>query len=163
MRLHLIRILSTSIQAMLASLGSMRIQEMGPYRAGLTIWHSITPAISFSVGRRNHMPIAASLPSHWLHQFLPILLRFGLQSRMPKPLIILLRFRLCLRSRISSFPSPCTHYGPYSFDNSLFRHLRTSHWSLITRRPMNPLGGTLGTLGEGFSRICMLVWPWDWI
>ena len=121
---------------------------MNSYRAELTIWHFI-----FSVDRQNHMSIAVSLSSHWLHQFL---LRLDLQFRMPKPLIILLRH--CFRSRgLSSFSSSCTHYDTYSFDNSLFRHLRTSHWSLITRQRMNSPRETLGTLSEEFSRICMLV------
>ena len=97
-------------------IGSMRIQQMGTYRAGLTIWHSTKhSAISFSIGRlrRNHMPIAAFLHSHWLLRILLILLRLRL----------LLRLHHGLRFPFSA------HYSIASFDNSLFRHLRTSPWS----------------------------------
>ena len=44
-----IRIISTSIQAMLASIGSMRIQEIGTNRPGLTIWHSFPSALAAEI------------------------------------------------------------------------------------------------------------------
>ena len=61
---------------------------------------------------------------------------------------------------LSSFSFSCTHYDIYNFDNNLVKHLRTSHWSFITRQRMNSLKETLETLSEKFFtnlHACLLV------
>ena len=117
---------------------------MGPYRAELTIWHSI----SFSVVRRNHMPIAASLPSHWLHRF-HLLLRLGPQSRTPKPLILL---RLCLRLvAFRASPTARTTAPTASTIACSGTYARALEASYLA--DLNTMRGLLETLSEGFHEL----------
>ena len=126
---------------------------MSSYRAELTIWHSIWhSAIFFS-----NIVICTLRRCCFLIDHFKFYL-FFFASALNVEIIYFITLSSLFSSRgFSSFSSSCTHYGLYSFDKSLFRHLRTSHWSLITRRSMNSLKETFETLSEEFSRICMLV------
>ena len=109
-----IRIIPTSIQAMLALIGSMRIQEIGTYRAGLTIWHLQHSAISFSSGRRrNHVQFAASALS--------------LATPFATPLVTpWLPHHLVFPSAMTTLYTSGPRYGTFDFDNCLYGHLQGS-------------------------------------